>query len=98
MGGVLEKIIRTKDHPAREALIWNNLFFGPSRRKAIKMRASEEAGNSPFFMHLEVIEEVLKYVFSPKNIADGVREFAKQQAAEKAKVERAAKKAAKSGG
>lgn len=97
MGGVLEKIIGTKDHPAREALIWNNLFFGPSRRKSIRMRASEEAGNAPFFMHPEIIDEVLKYVFIPKNIADGVREYAKQQEAEKAKAEREARKAAKSG-
>lgn len=95
MGGVLEKIILTKDHPAREALIWNNLFFGPSRRKSIRMRSSSEAGNSPFFMHPEVIDEVVKYVFIPKNIADGVREFAKQLAAEKAKADRVAKRAAK---
>ena len=98
MGGVLEKIVEKKDHPAREALIWNNLFFGPSRRKAVKMRASSEAGNSPFFMHPEIIDEVLKYVFIPKDIADGVRQFAMQKAAEKAKEEREAQRAARAAG
>ena len=95
MGGVLEKIVQMKNHPAREALIWNNLFFGSSRRKGVKMRPAWEDGNSPFFLHPEIIDEVVKYVYIPKDIAEGVREFAKQKAAEKAKAERTAKKAAK---
>lgn len=96
MGGVLEKIIKKKDHPAREALIWKNLFFGPSRRKSVKMRPDWEAGNSPFFLHPEIIDEVVKYVYIPKDIAEGVRQFAKQQAAEKAKAEQDVKNAARS--
>lgn len=94
-GGILEKIVEKKDHPAREALIWNNLFFGLSRRKRVKMRPDWEAGNSPFFLHPEIIDEVVKYVYIPKDIAESVRQFAKQKAAEKAKEERDAKKAAK---
>ena len=95
IGGVLERIIEKKDHPARDALIWNNLYFGTSRRKRVKMRPDFEAGNSPFFLNPEIIDEVLKYVFIPKKIAEGVRLFAKQKALEKAKAEREAKKAAK---
>jgi HEPN domain-containing protein len=95
MGGILEKIIEKKDHPAREALIWNNLFLGPSRRKGVKMQSSWESGNSPFFLHPEIIDEVLKYVYIPKDIAEGVRQFAKQKAVEETKAERDAKKAAK---
>ena len=94
-GGILEKIIEKWDHPAREALIWNNLFFGPSRRKTVKMRPDWEAGNSPFFLHPEIIDEVVKYVYIPNDMVEGVRQFAKQKAAEKAKAEQAAKKAAK---
>lgn len=85
-GGILEKIIEKKDHPAREALIWNNLFFGPSRRKTVKMRPDWEAGNAPFFLHPEIIDEVTKYVNIPRDIAVGARQFAKQKAAEKAKT------------
>lgn len=96
MGGILEMIIEKKDHPAREALIWNNLFFGPSRRKGVKMRPDWEAGNSPFFLHPEIIDEVVKYVYIPKDIAEDVRQFAKQKATEKAKAERDAKKTAES--
>lgn len=93
-GGILEMIVEKKDHPAREALIWNNLFFGSSRRKGVKLRPDWEAGNSPFFLHPEIIDEVIKYVNIPGNIAEGVRQFAKQKAAEKAKAERDAKRAA----
>ena len=84
-GGVLENIVEKKDHPAREALVWNNLFFGTSRRKAVKMRPDWEAGNSPFFLHPEIIDEVIKYVNIPNHLAEGVRQFAKQKAAEKTK-------------
>jgi hypothetical protein len=90
-GGILETIIEKKDHPAREALVWNNLFFGPSRRKTVKMQPDWEAGNSPFFLHPEIIDEVIKYVNIPKDLAEGVRQFAKQKAAEKTKVAVAAK-------
>lgn len=95
MGGILEKIIENKDHPAREALIWNNLFFGPSRRKRVKIRPDWEAGNSPFFLHPEIIDEVVKYVYIPDNIAEGVRQFARQRAAEEAQTERDPESAAK---
>lgn len=92
MGGILEKIIEKKDHPAREALIWNNLFFGPSRRKSVKIRPDFEAGNSPFFLHPEIIDEVIKYVYIPKDIAEGARQLAKQNATKKANASQDAKK------
>jgi hypothetical protein len=84
--GILERIIETRDHPAREALIWNNLFFGPSRRKTVRLPSDWEAGNSPFFLHPEIIDEVVKYVNIPKDIAAAVRQFAKQKAAEDAEA------------
>ena len=95
VGGILEKIVEKRDHPAREALIWNNLFFGLSRRKSVKVRPDWEAGNSPFFLHPEIIDEVVKYVHVPKDIAEGVRQFAKQKAAEEAEPEQDTKKTAK---
>lgn len=82
MGGTLEKIIESKTHPAREPLIWNNLFLGPSRRKGVRMRSRSESGNSPFFLHPEIIDEVVKYVYIPKGIVEGVRAFAAQKASE----------------
>lgn len=71
------------------------MFFGTSRRKGLKMRPEWESGNSPFFLHPEIIDEVVRYVYIPKDIAEGVRQFAKQQAAEKEKANQDANKAAK---
>jgi len=86
--GVLEKIIDQKSHPGRTGLIWKNLFFGPSRRKGVKLSPDREAGNSPFFLYPEIIDEVVKYVYIPKSIAAGVREFAKLKAEEDARERR----------
>lgn len=93
IGGILENIIQKKEHPAREALIWKNLFFGPSRRKGVKMRPDWEAGNSPFFLYPEIIDEVVKYVYIPNRIAENVRQFARKKEVDKAKAERLTKKA-----
>ena len=35
-GGALEKIIDKQEHPARAPLIWQNGFFGKSRRKTVR--------------------------------------------------------------
>ena len=90
-GGILERIMEQKDHPAREALIWNNLFFGPSRRKSVKIQPDWEAGNSPLFLHPEIIDELINYVNIPRDVAEGVRQFAKGKAAQDGKSERDAK-------
>ncbi|MNR59890.1 hypothetical protein D3C85_1812450 [compost metagenome] len=59
------------------------------------MRADWEAGNSSFFLYPEIIEEVVKYVYIPRDVAHAVRQLAKQNSAEKAKSEQDAKKTAK---
>lgn len=82
-GGILENILENKKHPAREFLIWNNLFFGPSRRKGVKMLPDWEAGNSTFFLFPEILDEVIKYVNIPKDIAEGVRQLAKEKSIER---------------
>lgn len=68
LSGWLEGILKNKDHPARKALIWNNLYFGSSRRNRVKLQAYIEAGNAPLYMHPEILDEVLKYVYLPKRV------------------------------
>lgn len=83
LDGVLENIIAKKDHPARKGLVWNNLFFGTSKRTMVKSRPDWETGNSSFYIYPEIIDEVDKYVYLPKEFVRDVRLFAKQKAAEK---------------
>ena len=53
VGGLLETIIGKKEHPAREALVWQNGFFGKSRRRTVRLRSGMQAANSPLTLHPE---------------------------------------------
>jgi HEPN domain-containing protein len=61
--GVIEKILASKKHPARRALIWQNAFFGQRKRSLVKARTFMHGENSPLSLYPDMIEELLKYVF-----------------------------------
>jgi hypothetical protein len=71
--GVLENIISNKKHAARAALIWKNAFFGSKNRKKVRMRMHSHSTNAPLSLHPELLEEVEKYVFLPKDVRDAYR-------------------------
>lgn len=73
LGGYLEKIIRDKKHPARAALIWENLYFGKSLRRTVSHGRRFYAANAPLYLHPEILDEVQKYVLIPGKIADAYR-------------------------
>lgn len=73
MGGRLEAILEKKDHPAREPLVWQNGFFGRSRRRSVRLRSGLQAANSPLTLHPEILNEVLKYVWLPKDVCHAYR-------------------------
>lgn len=93
--GVLENILADKKHPARDALVWKNLYFGPSRRRGVKMPGDSEYGNSTFFVFPECIDSVEPLVHLPKGLADEVRKFAALKAAKRVSLEGSRSKAAK---
>lgn len=72
-GGLLEATIDSDSNPAREALLWQNAFFGRRRRKQVRLRKWFQTHNAPLFLHPEILDEVLKYVFLPKNVVAGYR-------------------------
>ncbi len=72
-GGLLETIIGKKQHPARQALIWQNGFYGKSHRRKVKLRSGLQAANSPLTLHPELLDDVLDYVFIPKDVVDAYR-------------------------
>lgn len=73
IGGRLESIIAKPNHPAREPLLWQNAFFGRRPRKTIRLPGRMEGGNSPLSLHPEILDEVLKYVFLPKDVVAAYR-------------------------
>lgn len=78
-GGLLEKIIENKNSPSRSALIWQNAFFGKATRKHVRIPTPFHAVNSPLYLHPEILEEILKFVFLPKEVADAYRKVAKKK-------------------
>jgi len=73
IGGALEKIIASKTHPAREPLLWQNLFFGQRARKRVHLRRYMHSTNAPLSLHPEILDDVLKFVFLPKDVIDAYR-------------------------
>lgn len=72
--GYLESVIEKKKHPAREPLLWQNALFSSRRRKTIKVVDQVQATNAPLWLHPEMLEELLKYVYMPKDLVAGYRE------------------------
>jgi len=73
-GGFLEKVIEKETHPSREPLLWQNAFFGKRIRKNVSIPGRFEAVNSPLTLHPEILDDVLEYVFLPKDVIDAYKE------------------------
>lgn len=72
-GGLLEETLRKRDSRSRPDLIWCNLYYSASKRKKVYMKSSIMAENSPLFLYPEIIDEVSKYTFIPKEVADAYK-------------------------
>lgn len=65
-GGYLEEIIDDAKNQAREPLVWRNAFFGGRQRRNIKPLGWIKARNASLYLHPEILDEIQKYVFIPK--------------------------------
>jgi len=72
-GGFLEKTLEERSSRARPDLVWCNLYYSASKRKRVYMKSSVMAENSPFFLYPEIIDEVSKYTYVPKEISDAYK-------------------------
>jgi HEPN domain-containing protein len=79
LGGLLEKIVEDPKHTSRKALIWQNAFFGKKYRKRVRVPTPFLGVNAPLYLHPEILDEVLKYVFLPKEVVKGYRELKKEK-------------------
>ena len=67
-GGQLEKILGNKNHPARSALIYNNLFFCTRRRKKIPIDLGGSCSYiSQFEIEPDIIDIAREYIFIDKD-------------------------------
>jgi len=76
--GCLEKIIDGPTAPAREVLVWQNGFFGNRARKGAWLKVWMKAHNAPLSLNPHILDEVLKYVYLPKDVVDAYRKLEKK--------------------
>nr|WP_198980093.1 HEPN domain-containing protein [Herbaspirillum sp. ASV7] len=84
-GGFIEEVISKKGHPAREHLLWHNLYFTTRRRSSVRVATGFTARNSPFWLKPELLDEVAKYMYIPKAYIRAYKERAARVAEERAK-------------
>lgn len=74
-GGNIENILDNTENQAREPLLWQNGFFGKRARKRVRLNRWFQAHNSPLYLNPHILDEVLKYVFLPKDVVSGYRGY-----------------------
>lgn len=78
--GHLEKIISKRSHPARPALVWQNAYFGTRDRPSVTLPGWSGFANSPLSLNPQIVDEVIKYVFLPRDVVAAFRELAAERA------------------
>ena len=78
-GGRLEKIMDSSKNPAREALLWQNGFFGKRAKRNASLRVWMQAQNAPLSLNPHILDEILKYVYLPKELATVYRNLGKKK-------------------
>ncbi|MFL1806033.1 HEPN domain-containing protein [Plesiomonas shigelloides] len=82
IGGHLEHVIEKTDHPSREGLIWINRHYGTQSKEPVSFTQYTTSGNSPLSLHPEILDEVIKYVYLPKDVINAYKELAQQDSHE----------------
>lgn len=86
--GLLEGILDKRTHPSRAALLWQNLCFSARKRSVVKVKNHLNAQNPHLTHYPQMLEELLKYVYMPKKIADAYRAHLAATLAEEAKAKK----------
>lgn len=77
-GGTLEKIMDDAKNQAREPLLWQNAFFGKRARRTVRLKKWFQAHNAPLYLNPQILDEILKYVYLPKDLVEGYRQHTRQ--------------------
>jgi len=86
--GLLESIIAKRSHPSRAALLWQNPCFSARKRSSIRAKNHVNAQNPHLTHYPQMLEELLKYVYMPKKIADAYRAHLAAKLAEEAEAKK----------
>ena len=72
-GGYLEKTLENKHSDSRPYLVWCNLYYSSSRRTKVRIKSSVMGQNSPFYLFPELVDEVSKYVYIPREVRNAYK-------------------------
>ncbi|WP_417527770.1 HEPN domain-containing protein [Marinomonas shanghaiensis] len=78
VGGHLEKVLSTRQHPQRSSLIWQNCFYSLKKRNTLTFPGRMNAINPPQILHPEIFEELSKYIKFNKAEKTAFSELLKQ--------------------
>lgn len=78
VGGHLEKILAKHENPAREPLLWHHGYFGRAR-PTVTIRGGFTAVNSPLVHTAELLDEILKYAYIPRDVVKVYRKRASEE-------------------
>jgi HEPN domain-containing protein len=67
-GGFLEHVRRTREHPNRPGLLWQNGFFASRLRKAVRAQRKLSAANPPLMLNPEILDDVKPLVYIPRDV------------------------------
>ena len=70
LAGFLDEVLRDGNSSARQALVWQNLYFGKSSRRSIRnFQQHHYSANSPLALYYDdLLDAVAKYVYLPPKI------------------------------
>lgn len=72
VGGHLESVLKSRTNPARAPLLWHNGYFGRGR-STVTVRGGFRSVNSPLFNWPDLLDEVMQYIYLPKDVAHAYR-------------------------
>lgn len=77
-GGLLEKIVGDRHHPAYSGLCWQNAFFCKTSRSKIKAKFYLDAENAPLLLYPEMVDYLSNLIFIPGKSFSEYKEFLRQ--------------------
>ncbi|WP_185973509.1 MULTISPECIES: HEPN domain-containing protein [unclassified Mesorhizobium] len=76
INGELESIVSDHKHPARKALVWQNLCYGKRRRERLfNVPTPMFIKNAPLWLTPDIVDEVSQYVHIPADAKKAYREL-----------------------
>jgi hypothetical protein len=76
IGGQLEKVLKGKNQFLKDGLLWQNKEYLDPALYPVTWHYSSQSAYAPLYLHPEIIDEVIKYVYLPDGLTAAYRKHA----------------------